>query len=422
MLRGTWAAVVAGASLIACGAEAGGPAAGLQVVTETRGDTTVMRTLSGSVWGADATLVPELSIGEMEGPEELLFGRIASIAVDDEGRIHVLDGQALNVRVFDSAGEHIETLGGPGEGPGELSTGESVVLLADGRVAVNDQREFRIQVYRPGGGETEAWAYSAGGVVLRLRQLFADRRGHAFVLAPQVSPDGDFIPQVLVFDSSGAARDTLIPPGWDFEPPSVELELVMGAGRARAIRQPIPLTARHHWTLNRDGRFVTGVSSDYRIDVERDDGVLRIERVHDPVVVSEAERGYHRERLTRAMRVTQPDWNWNGPPVPETKPPFRGLVAGRDGRVWVRLWTEGRPEENEDHDPENPRSEPVTWPSPLRYDVFEPDGTYLGAVNPPEGFADYPQPVFDGDYVWAVTRDALDVERVVRFRLEVGSR
>lgn len=422
MLRGTWAAVLAGASLIACGAEAGGPAAGLQVVTETVGDTTVIRTLSGSAWGADATLVPELSIGEIEGPEELLFGRIASVAVDDEGRIHVLDGQALNVRVFDSAGEHIETLGGPGEGPGELSTGESVVLLADGRVAVNDQIDFRIQVYDPGGGGSETWSYSAGGVVLRVRQLYPDRYGGAFVLAPQVAPTGNFVPQILALDATGAPRDTLLPPGAGFEPPSVELELFMGSGSSRRIAQPIPLTPRHYWTLNPDGRFVTGVSSDYRIDVQRDDGVLRLERVHEPAVVSEAERGYHRERLTRAMRVTQPDWNWNGPPVPETKPPFRGLVAGRDGRVWVRLWTEGRPEENEDHDPENPRSEPVTWPSPLRYDVFEPDGTYLGAVNPPEGFADYPQPVFDGDYVWAVTRDALDVERVVRFRIEVGSR
>lgn len=422
MLRGTCAAVVAGTSLVACEAGAGGSIAGLQVVTETLGDTTVIRTLSGSVWGADATLIPELWIGEMEGPEELLFGRIASIAVDDEGRIHVLDGQALNVRVFDSAGEHIETLGGPGEGPGELSTGESVALLADGRVAVNDQRGLRIQVYRPGGGETEEWAYRSGAVILRLRQLYADRHGRALVVAPELAPSGRLIQQIFVFDASGAPQDTLLPPGSDFEPFSVELDLMSSSGSSRRIAQPIPLAARHYWTVNPEGRFVSGVSTDYRIHVERDDGVLRIERVHEPVAASAAERGYHRERLTRSMRITQPDWNWNGPPVPETKPPFRGLVVGRDGRIWVRLWTEARPEENEDHDPENRGSEPVTWPSPLRYDVFEPDGTYLGAVNPPEGFADYPQPVFDGDDVWAVTRDALDVERVVRFRLEVGGR
>ncbi len=407
--------------LAACAAEPGPAGAGPQVVTETRGDTTVVRTLSGSVWGADARLVPELSIGKMEGPDELLFGRIASIAVDDEGRIHVLDGQALNVRVFDPTGAYIETLGGPGEGPGELSSAESVVLLADGRVAVDDQFGRRVQLYRAGRGETEAWPYSAGIVIVPSQhQLYADRHGRTFVVVPQFSSVGDFVRYVIVpLDSHGVPQDTLLPPGGDFEPPSVELELVMGAGRAQTISQPVPLTARRYWTLNPDGRFVSGVSTAYRIDMQRDDGVLRIERAYEPVAVSEAERSYHRERQTRALRVTQPDWEWNGPPIPETKPPFRGLVAGRDGRIWVRLWTEASPEENEDHDPGNPRSEPVTWPSRLRYDVFEPDGTYLGAVNPPEGFADYPQPVFDGDDVWAVTRDALGIERVVRFRIEV---
>ena len=407
----------------ACGTEPGSSGGVLhpQIVTETRGNTTVVRTLSGSVWGADATLVPELAIGEMEGPDELLFGRIASIAVDDEGRIHVLDGQTLNVRVFDPAGEYIETLGGPGEGPGELRTAESVVLLADGRVAVNDQLGFRVQVYRPGSGESEAWPYSADGVVLGLRQLYSDRRGRTFVVAPQLSSSGGLVPRIIVLDADGAPRDTLHPPDGDFEPPSVGLELAMGAGPARTISQPVPLAPRHYWTLTADGRFVTGLSTSYRIDVRRGDGVLRIERAHEPVAASEAERTYHREQLTRALRVTQPDWVWNGPPVPETKPPFRGLATGRNGRIWVRLWTEASPEENEDHDPDDPGSEPVTWPSPLRYDVFEPDGRYLGAVNPPEGFADYPPPVFNADEVWAVTRDALRIERVVRFRIEVES-
>ncbi|WP_420635213.1 6-bladed beta-propeller [Candidatus Palauibacter sp.] len=423
MLPRTLTAIFVTTSLIACVGDGGASGAGPDVVVETRGDTTVVRTLSGSVWGADARLVPQLSIGEVDGPDEYLFGRIASIAVDDDGRVYVLDSQALNVRVFDSAGEYIETLGGPGEGPGELSTAESVVLLADGRVAVDDQLGRRIQLYRPGRGETETWPYSAGVVIVGSRQqLYADRHGRTYVAVPQVSSVGDFVQYVIVpLDSNGVPQDTLLPPGGDFEPPSVELELDMDSGPARTISPAIPLTARHYWTLSPDGRFVTGVSTDYRVDVERDDGVLRIERAYEPVAVAAAERGYHRERQTRAMRVAQPDWSWNGPPIPETKPPFRGLVAGREGRIWVRLWTEAYPEENEDYDPDNPRSDPVTWPSPLRYDVFEPDGTYLGAAVPPEVFADYPQPIFDGDDVWAVTRDALGVERVVRFRIEVGN-
>ena len=175
---------------------------------------------------------------------------------------------------------------------------------------------------------------------------------------------------------------------------------------------PVPLTPRYYWTVNRDGQFVSGVSADYRIEVEHDDGILRIERDFAPVPVSEAERNLHRDLITRAMRRTQPDWRWNGPPIPETKPPFQGIVAGRQGRIWVRLWTEARPPATGAGD---------SWPAPLRYDAFEPDGTYLGAVVPPEGFADHPEPVFDGDDVWAITRDALGVERVVRFRIEVES-
>ncbi|MDE2679029.1 MAG: hypothetical protein OXI76_14110 [Gemmatimonadota bacterium] len=52
-------------------------------VVETRGDTTVVRTLSGSVWGAEANLVAEFAIGELDGPDEYLFGSIGSFAVDD---------------------------------------------------------------------------------------------------------------------------------------------------------------------------------------------------------------------------------------------------------------------------------------------------------------------------------------------------
>lgn len=62
----------------------------------------------------------------------------------------------------------------------------------------------------------------------------------------------------------------------------------------------------------------------------------------------------------------------------------------------------------------------VLWNEPLRYDVFGPDGTYLGVVFPPEDFDPIPRPVFDGDYVWAVSTDELGVERVVRYRILVG--
>ena len=117
----------------ACGTDTDTPAGGPNVVTERIGDTTVVRTRSGSVWDAEASLVPEVSIGEADGPEEHLFGSIRSIAVDDDRNVYVFDEQAQHVRVFDSEGIHVETLGGRGEGPGEFSRAEAIALLPDGR-------------------------------------------------------------------------------------------------------------------------------------------------------------------------------------------------------------------------------------------------------------------------------------------------
>ena len=93
---------------LACGEISDSPgAAGPVVETEIIGDTTVVRTVSGSVWKGNATLVPEVAVGELDGPEEYLFGSVRAITVDDDHNVYVLDDQAGNVRVFDSFIRHL---------------------------------------------------------------------------------------------------------------------------------------------------------------------------------------------------------------------------------------------------------------------------------------------------------------------------
>ncbi|MCY3942393.1 MAG: 6-bladed beta-propeller [Gemmatimonadetes bacterium] len=397
----------------ACGADTSPAPAGPEVVVETIGDTTVVRTLSGSVWGAEATLVAEVSIGELDGPEELLFGSIWSIAVDDDHNVYVFDGQAQEVRVFDSAGVYVETLGRPGEGPGEFSRAEAIAMLADGRLVVRNPGNQRLEVFGPEAGETDQWAYNAGGLHTS-SPLYTDVNGRTFVDAPDLSVGG-FAVELIVFGPEGTQIDTLPVPSGTYEPPLLEAR----QGGISASH-PVPLSPELLWTVHPSGHFLTGFSADYRIDLPRDDGVLRVERAADPVPAHEEERANERAGVVEYMRRMVPDWTWNGPPIPEHKPFFHELLAGRDGRIWVRLATEAQRVENEDHDPEDPSSMPVDWREPLRYDVFEPDGTYLGVVAPPEAFTHWVEPVFDGDHVWAVTRDELGIQRVVRYRIEAG--
>ena len=396
--------------LAACGSDAS--PVGPSVEVETIGDTTIIRTLTGSVWGAEATLVPEVSIGALDGPEEYLFGRIGSLAVDNDRNVYVFDAQAHHVRVFDDEGVYVGTLGRRGEGPGELGRAGAIAVLPDGRLLVRDPGNMRVQVFDPVSGETDEWEYNSGNTYRSGAPLYTDVRGRTFLLTRDQS--GDDI--IIVLGPDGAHMDTLPEPMMDYEGVVLRAEHTTAEGSSR-VTAPVPFSPRFLWAVHPTGHFLTGLSSDYRIDLIRDDGVLRIERDYEPVPVSDGERDYWRESTVQMIRYTVPDWTWDGPRIPDHKPIFNGLLTGRDGRIWVWLATEGERVENEDHDPENPFSKPVTWRESRRFDVFESDGTYLGVVVPPGGVS---YPVFDGVHVWAVATDELGVQRVVRYRIEVG--
>ena len=412
-MRISWFAALS-AAFAACGTGTE-VARGPQVVTDTIGDTTVVRTLSESVWGGDATLVPEMSIGEVDGPDEYLFGRIGSIAVDSDHNVYVFDQQAQEVRIFDARGGYLRTLGGPGQGPGELQQPEAMALLPDRRVVVRDPGNARLQVYGPDEASLEQWPYIAA--FYSNRPLWTDDQGKTYVAARDMSTSTGFGRELLaIFDPDGTPRDTIAPPHGDFE-----AETVTGERDGARATYGVPFTPRAIWAVHPSGHFVSGISSGYAIDLESPDGVLRIERVYEPARVFPREADHARARTERGIGMTVPGWTWDGPSIPDTKPPFTGLLPGRDGRIWVRVSTESREVENEDHDPDSPSSTPLVWRSPLRFDVFEADGTYLGAVNPPEDFSSNPFPVFDGDDVWAVSRDDLGIQRVVRYRITLES-
>ena len=398
-------------ALAACGSDA--LPAGPSVEIDTVGDTTIVRTLSGSVWAAEARLVPEVSIGELDGPEEYIFGRIGSLAVDSERNVYVFDTQANHVRAFGATGTYLATFGREGEGPGEFSRAETIAVLPDGRLLVRDPGNMRVQVFDPASGGTEEWAYNSGNTYRAGAPLYTDVRGRVFLLTSD--PSGDDI--IIVLGPDGTHLDTLPVPTTHYEPVVVKAETEWSS-----VTSAVPFTPRFFWAVHPSGHFLTGLSSDYRVDLARDDGVLCIERAHDPVPVSDGERAYRRESKVRMIRWSVPDWTWDGPRIPDHKPVFVQLLVGRDGRIWVRLATVGQRIDNENHNPENPSSEAVTWRESIRYDVFEPDGTYLGVVAPPDEFSRYPDPVFDGDHVWAVARGELGVERVVRYRIEVDDR
>ncbi len=63
---------------------------------------------------------PLLRIGEQDGAQAYLFHAVQGSTVLPDGTIAVTDGASYNVRLFDSSGAHLRTIGRLGQGPEEF--------------------------------------------------------------------------------------------------------------------------------------------------------------------------------------------------------------------------------------------------------------------------------------------------------------
>jgi len=394
---------------------------GWEAVVDTVGDTVIVRTLAGSVWSDTATLVPELSIGVLEGAEEEMFGEVGAIAASPDGEIYVLDEHVQQIRRFGPDGTFLGSIGREGGGPGELRQAEAMALTPDGRLLVRDPGNARISVFARDGASLTSWRLPSGGNFHTSSPLFVDTAGNTYtpiLLAVDVDVT-EWKMGLARFGPDGTHTDTLPAPTWsEFKP----LQLVARREQSTSTTN-VPFGPRTASTFSPLGYFVGGLSTDYRIDLYRPGArVLRIERMWTPVRVLDEEKAEQEHRIIENFKREFGSWHWNGPPIPDTKPPFRDVIVGQDGRIWVQLSQPGYPYRSEAEAQEEER---ISNRPQLRYrehavfDVFEPDGTYLGAVRAPDEFRTSPEPVLRGDYVWVVTRDDLDVPRVVRYRIAI---
>ena len=406
-------------SLIDCGGDAGAGSEGGPswiAAVDTVGDTITVRTISGQVWESDRELVSELSIGVLDGDAEYQFGDLRAIAADTEGRMYVYDAHVPVLRVFGPDGVWLRDIGREGEGPGEYKQPDSgLAILPDGRVAVRDPGNGRILFFSPDGEYLDyfriAGSFSTG------QPLVPDTAGNltTYIITNLGAPVLEWERGLARYHPDGTV-DTLTSPDLGFETP-----VISGQHESSSSSSYVPYGPKQETAYSRLGYYVVGISDDFSFDLLRQEGVLRMSRAYDPVPVDPADAEIERERLTRNFRQQFPGWKWNGPSIPRTKPAYHGFYPAEDGRIWVHVPTpserymdadEQRAEEERLERPVNPFREPV------RFDVFEVSGEYLGRVSTPEGFALYPRPVFRGDSVWGVVRDEFDVQRLHRFRVD----
>ncbi len=379
------------------------------------GDTVLVRTLGGSVWGDTMVLAPIVAIGEFEGDEPYLLGSPTAVDMDREGRIYVADSQASEVRVFDASGRHLLSIGGRGDGPGEFNAPDDLKITSTGEVVVRDQAGARFSVFAPDGTFLRSWPLISGFRTSSGFQLSRDDRIRHPTLRNQGAALGEWQMGLVGFSSTGVVIDTIDMPTRGYEEPLLE-----APNENSVNRSAVPFTAREYWSVTPDGDPPYGLSDRLRWERWAEDGqVFAAERVDTHVPVQSGEAAANRDRVTRNLRNIDPGWRWQGTAIPDAKPFFQEIVTGRDGSVWLRRHVPAVEVENPDWTLESPEGTPRTlWRERWVYDVFDEEGRYMGPVRFPDSTVGYRKVRLSLEEVVIVVTHPIGHEQVVRYRLE----
>jgi len=355
-----------------------------------------VRNPAQGIWDSAATwrIVEELRIGSADSDGPDLFGGIADIAVDGEGRLYVLEEQTQEIRVFDRAGQHVRTVGRRGGGPREFDNATALRMRGDGTFWVVDVGNGRFALHDTSG------AY--------LRAIRRELTSYSFPWSGWVDSTGDLAEVTLVrsrgsvvgrpvlirFDSVGAITDTAALP--TYTPRTWSVENTNGM-----LRMVTSIPFEPDLVLHPDprGYIWWGVSDRYLFVQQHLNGdtVRIVEREATPRAVSSAELGKAIEGMDSFRKaggtVRRSD-------IRDVHPLFGSAFVDDRGFLWVM------PDVSEGE-------------MSRRFDIFDPEGRYLGRATSdvPLGWR---TPVFRGDTVYAVITDSLDVPYVVRARIERG--
>ncbi|MBC7348877.1 MAG: 6-bladed beta-propeller [Candidatus Aminicenantes bacterium] len=88
-------------------------------------------------------LVPELTIGQEGGDENLMFGTISYVDVDARGNIYAVDYKNRQVKVFDRNGKFLRQIDvPPGQGPQEMNQISGMAVTPSGQLFLNGDRKM----------------------------------------------------------------------------------------------------------------------------------------------------------------------------------------------------------------------------------------------------------------------------------------
>ena len=338
-------------------------------------------------------------IGRIEGggPDE--FGQIASVAVGPTGRLFVADGQALEIRVFDAAGAYLYGFGRKGEGPGEFEAVDGLLALANA-ILVRDPRLFRVSRFAPDGTFESSHRLERGFLIFSDGTTFwSDDDGRVYdrVTLSMVIGDPERI-GLITYEPDMSGVDTT-------ELASRDIPRIMATRGELPVGSVIaPFAARPVVTVNAKGQLGWTSGDEHQIvTLNRSGDTLRVfGRDARPEPLSREEGEVELDVLREWADEMFGSATLGEAELPTHKPVATRLIADAAGNWWLGRYRSER-------DPDDPTAHvPTSW------DVYEPDGRWLGSVEVP------PIRVMQigADFVAGIEVDDLGVNYAMVYTLE----
>lgn len=287
-----------------------------------------------------------------------------SLALDDWGRVYVVDQKPMVIKVYDAEGEFVRTIGREGEGPGEFRVG--FIAVHNGHVVVHDPNVARTSVWDTTGTFLRSWSSSC----CYWSDIQVDRQSRIYiptmVQTPRDAPQRGTA--YVRWTLQGAEVDTVWVPRNESQTKFWTVTTNEGGRNVARMMTNVPLTPRIISALNPDGGVVYGWSGDYQFAVSAagEDTTMVFGRTWTAIPVTGERKRFEVDgmigRMARSFGEDNLRQTFKTDDIPNTAPAFIGLHIDKDGHRWVRL-------------------DPGMDSTRATYDIFDAEGVYLGAMG-----------------------------------------
>ena len=91
-------------------------------------------------------LKEEFAVGDSDNLDEMI-SEVSFLTVDENNNIFAVDIKEMNIKVYDSSGEYVRTIGKKGQGPGELNIPAGILITPDNQLLVLDVLNRRMSFF-----------------------------------------------------------------------------------------------------------------------------------------------------------------------------------------------------------------------------------------------------------------------------------